>query len=145
MWGFPDMMLSILHDIEYSYTGSFASGKEPTTNMGDLRDPDLISKLERYPGEGNGSPTPVFLPRKCRAHNWAHLLILVCLSLILVSILCLTNICCSVAQSCPTRCDPIECSMPGFPDLHNLPEFAQTHVHWLGDITQLFHFLFLHS
>ena len=64
MWGFPGMMLSILHDIEYSYTGSLASGKEPTTNMGDLRDPASILELERYPEEGNGNPTPVFLPGK---------------------------------------------------------------------------------
>ena len=36
---------------------------------------------------------------------------------------------CSVAQSCLTLCDPIDCSMPGFPVLHYLPELAQTHVH----------------
>ena len=41
--------------------------------------------------------------------------------------------CCSVAQSCPTLCDPVNCSMPGFPILHNLLEFAQTHVHWVND------------
>ena len=29
-------------------------------------------------------------------------------------------------------CDPMDCSMPGFPVLHNLPEFPQTHVHWAG-------------
>ena len=37
--------------------------------------------------------------------------------------------CYSVAQSCPTLCDPMDCSTPGFPALHCLPEFAQTHVH----------------
>ena len=37
--------------------------------------------------------------------------------------------CCSVAQSCLTLCDPMDCSMPGFPVLHHLPELAQTHVH----------------
>ena len=35
----------------------------------------------------------------------------------------------SVAQSCLTLCDPMDCSMPGLPVLHYLPEFAQTHVH----------------
>ena len=35
----------------------------------------------------------------------------------------------SVAQSCPTLCDPINCSMPGLPVHHQLPEFTQTHVH----------------
>ena len=37
--------------------------------------------------------------------------------------------CCSVVQSCPTLCDPMNCSTPGFPVHHQLPEFAQTHVH----------------
>ena len=35
----------------------------------------------------------------------------------------------SVAQSCPTLCDPMDCSMPDFPVHHQLPELAQTHVH----------------
>ena len=36
--------------------------------------------------------------------------------------------CCSVTQSCPTLCNPMDCSTPGFPVLHHLPELAQTHV-----------------
>ena len=44
--------------------------------------------------------------------------------------------CCLVAQLCPTLCDPMDCSMPGLPVLHHLPEFAQTHVHWVGDAIQ---------
>ena len=35
----------------------------------------------------------------------------------------------SVAQSCLTLCDPVDCSMPGLPVHHQLPEFTQTHVH----------------
>ena len=35
----------------------------------------------------------------------------------------------SVAQLCPTLCDPMDCSMPGLPVHHQLPELAQTHVH----------------
>ena len=42
---------------------------------------------------------------------------------------CPPVVCCSVAKSCPTLCDPKDCSTPGFPVLHLLPEFAQTHVH----------------
>ena len=38
----------------------------------------------------------------------------------------------SVAQSCPTLCDPMNCSTPGLPVHHQLPEFTQTHVHWLS-------------
>ena len=42
---------------------------------------------------------------------------------------------------CPTLCHPIDCSMPGYPVFHHLPEFAQTHVHWVGDAIQPFHIL----
>ena len=45
----------------------------------------------------------------------------------------------SVAQSCPTLCDPMNCSMPGFPVHHQLPEFTQTHTHRVGDTIQLSH------
>ena len=46
-------------------------------------------------------------------------------------------ICCySVAQLCPTLCDPMDSSTPGFPVLHHLPELAQTHVHWVSDAIQ---------
>ena len=38
---------------------------------------------------------------------------------------------CSVAQSCPTLCNPMDCSTPGFPVLQCLLEFAQTHVHYV--------------
>ena len=41
----------------------------------------------------------------------------------------------SAAQSCPTVCDPMDCSTPGFPVLHHLPEFAQTHVHGVAMFT----------
>ena len=39
----------------------------------------------------------------------------------------------SVAQSCPTLCDPMNRSTPGLPVHHQLPEFTQTHVHWVSD------------
>ena len=45
----------------------------------------------------------------------------------------------SVAQSCLTLCDPMDCSTPGLPVHHQLPEFAQTHVHWVGDAIQPSH------
>ena len=45
----------------------------------------------------------------------------------------------SVAQLCLTLCDPMDCSMPGFPVLHQLPELAQTHVHWVGNAIQPSH------
>ena len=46
---------------------------------------------------------------------------------------------CSVTQSYPTLCDPMNCSMPGFPVLRYLPELAQTHVHQVGDAIQPSH------
>ena len=44
-----------------------------------------------------------------------------------------------VAQSCPTLCDPMDCSTPGFHVLHHLPVLAQTHVHWVSDAIQPSH------
>ena len=45
----------------------------------------------------------------------------------------------SVAQSCLTLCDPMDCSMPGLPFHHQFPEFTQTHVHWVSDAIQPSH------
>ena len=45
----------------------------------------------------------------------------------------------SVAQLCPTLCDPKNCSTPGLPVHHQLPEFTQTHVHRVGDAIQPSH------
>ena len=42
----------------------------------------------------------------------------------------------SVAQLCPTLCNPRNHSTPGLPVHHQLPEFTQTHVHWVGDAIQ---------
>ena len=45
----------------------------------------------------------------------------------------------SDAQPCPTLCNPIDCSTPGFPVHQQLLEFTQTHVHWVSDATQPSH------
>ena len=45
----------------------------------------------------------------------------------------------SGAQSCPTLCDPMNCSTPGLPVHHQLPESTQTHVHQVGDAIQPSH------
>ena len=47
--------------------------------------------------------------------------------------------CCAVIQLCLTLCDPTDCSTPSFPAFHYLPEFEQTHVHWVNDSTQPSH------
>ena len=63
--------------------------------------------------------------------------LLQCSSIPLISI----SICCSSAKSCPALLDPMDCSTPGFSILHYLPEFAQTHVHWVDDAIQPSHLL----
>ena len=50
--------------------------------------------------------------------------------------------CCSVSESRPTLCDPMDCRVPGFPIFHSVPEIAQTHVHWVDDAIQPSHRLF---
>ena len=47
--------------------------------------------------------------------------------------------CCPVTKLCPTLHDPMDCSTPGFPVPHHLPEFAQVHVHWISDAIQPSH------
>ena len=47
----------------------------------------------------------------------------------------------SVTQSCLTLCNPMNCSMPGLPVHHQLPESTQTHAHWVGDAIQTSHAL----
>ena len=51
----------------------------------------------------------------------------------------------SITQLCLTLHEPMDCSTPGFPILHQLPELAQTHVHQLCDATQPSHCLILSS
>ena len=46
---------------------------------------------------------------------------------------------CTFSCLCLTLCDPMDCSTPGFPVLHSLPEFAQTHVHWINNTIQPSH------
>ena len=45
----------------------------------------------------------------------------------------------SISEWCPTFCDPVDCSTPGLPVHHQLPELAQTHVHWVCDAIQPSH------
>ena len=47
--------------------------------------------------------------------------------------ICFICCCCLDAKSCPTLCNHMDCSMPGFPVLHCLSELAQIHAHWVND------------
>ena len=49
---------------------------------------------------------------------------------------CMHFCCCSVTKSCPILCDPMDCSMPGFPVLHYSLEFAQSHMPWVNNAIQ---------
>ena len=55
------------------------------------------------------------------------------------TILMLCHCCCSVTQSCLTLCNPLDCSTPGLPVPYHLLEFAQVHVHSIGDAVQPSH------
>ena len=56
-----------------------------------------------------------------------------------IKYLCRIIQCSSVAQLCLTLCDHMDCSTPGFPVHHQLPELAESHIHQVGDATQLSH------
>ena len=55
------------------------------------------------------------------------------------SFTCISDQIRSVAQSCPTLCNPMNCSRPGLPIHHQLPEFTQTHIHRVSDVIQPSH------
>ena len=65
--------------------------------------------------------------------NWLRILFSLCLITKVNKFLLFLFWCCLAAQSCLTLCDPKDCSMPGFPVLHQLPELTQTHVYWISD------------
>ena len=54
----------------------------------------------------------------------------------ITSVSLVTCCCCSVTKSCPTLCDTMDSIIPGFPVLHYLLEFAQTHVYWVHFVIQ---------
>ena len=80
---------------------------------------------------------------------WPNFIFFLKLIFIGVWLLCCCCCFCSVAKSCPTLCDLMNCSTLGFPVFHYLPEFAQTHVHWVINAIQpshpLLHLLLLLS
>ena len=69
-------------------------------------------------------------PPYCNLELFPHLIPVDC------SVSHLISSCYLVAQLCPTLCDPMDCSTPGFPVLDCLLKLAQTHVHWVGDAIQ---------
>ena len=72
-------------------------------------------------------------------HDWMTLLYLLTLPWLKYEKLSCRHCCVLVAKLCPALYDPMNFSTPGFPVLHCLPEFAQTHVHWVSDAIQPSH------
>ena len=75
-------------------------------------------------------------------HICVYVYICMCICIYFLSCNCNLQTECSVGsvgQSCPTLCDPMNCSTPGLPVHHQLVEFTQTHVHWVGDAIKPFH------
>ena len=121
---------------------SGSDGKESAHNVGD---PCLITGLGRSPGEGNGYSLQYFCLENSRQSGLAdpgghkesgttELLTHFFSSHSLNSDQTTVS---SVAHLCPTLCDRMDCSTPGFPLYHQLLEL--THVHRVGDATQLSH------
>ena len=116
-----------------------SDGKESTCKAGEL---DLIPGLERSPRGGHGNPFQYSclenpLGQRCLvAYSlWGHRRV----GHDSATEHTHTHKFSSVAQSCPTLCNHRDCSVPGFPVHHQHPEFAQTHVHYVGNAIQPSH------
>ena len=112
------------------FPGGWAD-KKSACNAGDL---GLIPGLGRVPRRMERLPTPiVFWPGEFHGlyRPWG------CEELDTTERLSLTLL--FVSHLCPILCDPMDCSAPGFPVLHHLPEPAQTHVFWVGYAIQPSH------
>ena len=106
--------------------------KNPPVNAGYARDVDLIFELGRASGGGNGNPVQHFcLENPMGKRNLAGYSLWGRKEFGMTehSTQSIIYHFSSVAQSCPTLCDPMNLSTPGLPVHHHLPEFTQTHVH----------------
>ena len=100
----------------------------------------------KIPWKRAWQPTPVFLPRESHGQrSLVHYSPRFCRQLDkteateLVLYIYLSVQFSSVTQSCPTLCDHMNCSTPGLPAHHQLPDFTQTHIHQVGDAIQPSH------
>ena len=76
---------------------------------------------------------------KCLFNSFVHLRIWALVVLIIFKMSVLPCNCCSVTQLCLTLCNPMDCSTPSFPVVHQLPKLAQIRVHRVGDAIQPSH------
>jgi len=140
---FPSSSSFICHCL--SITLGFLDGSDGKRIWLQCRRPGFNPWVSKIPQRKEWLPTPVFLPGKFhgqrspagynpRGHTELDTTEQLTLSLFSGSHELWFS---SVAQSCPTLWDPTDCSMPGLPVHHQLPELAQTHVHRVGDAIQL--------
>ena len=87
------------------------------------------------PPSSAASPAPCFRGFPGTGHQWHSLKFFLNIYFKCVSLPPLLQFS-SVAQSCPTLCDPMNCSTPGLPVHHQLPEFTQIYVHRVSDAIQ---------
>ena len=118
--------------------------KNLLTSAGDSGDACSIPRLGRSPGEGKGYPLQYSaLENSMDCSLWCckESDVIERLSLHFTSLINLLSSVqfSSVAQPCPTLCDPMSHRTPGLPVHHQLPEFTQTHVHRVGDAIQPSH------
>ena len=116
--------------------------KNPPDNAGDIRDVGLIPGSKRLLEDDIATYSSGFLPGELHAQGaWWARVHTVLKSWIQLKQLSTTHThkFSSVTQSCLTLCDPMDCSMPGFPILQHLPEIAQTQVHRVSDAIQSSH------
>ena len=97
----------------------------------------MIPGLGRSPGEGNDNPLQYsYLDNLMDRGAWQTIVHGVAKSWAWLKQISPQG---SSVQSCPTLCDPMNHSTPGLPVHHQLPEFTQTHVHWVSDAIQPSH------
>ena len=114
--GIQDKNIFILHWILPKI-----NSQEKSWNHGIFNGPCCVLSILLISFSANGPPPPP----SPDPHLWWCFSLTCCYSL--------------VTKSCPTPCDPMDCSTLGFPVLHYLLDFAQTHVHWIDDVIQPSH------
>ena len=113
------------------------SNKEPACQCSkELRDMGSIPGSGRSPGGGHGNSLQYScLQNPMDRGSWRAMVHNVAKSWTWLKQLQFS----SVAQSCPTLCDPMNRSTPGLPVHHHLPEFTRTRIHWVSDAIQPSH------
>ena len=135
--------VQLIYNIVNIYTlPQWLSNKESACNAGAAEDAGSIPGSGRSPGGGQGNPLQYSCLQNPKDRGaWqatvhgitkSQTLLKWLSTYIYISSVQFS----SVAQWCPTHCDPIDCSTPGFPVHHQLLELTQTHAHQVGDANQ---------